>query len=165
VLFLDEPTIGLDVVSQKRVREFLRIYNQERRIVTLLTSHYMQDIEELCDRVLVIDHGKIFFDGPLAEIVDRFSSYKILSLTFEKEGMRDLSRFGEVTEQTPVSVQLKVPRAKVTDTCRRLLEACDVSDINVQEVPVEEVIRQLFGERQEDYRAGSLVAAEASQAN
>jgi ABC-2 type transport system ATP-binding protein len=125
----------------------------------------MQDIEELCDRVLVIDHGKIFFDGPLAEIVDRFSSYKILSLTFEKEGMRDLSRFGEVTEQTPVSVQLKVPRAKVTDTCRRLLEACDVSDINVQEVPVEEVIRQLFGERQEDYRAGSLVAAEASQAN
>jgi ABC-2 type transport system ATP-binding protein len=165
VLFLDEPTIGLDVVSQKRVREFLRVYNGEHRIVTLLTSHYMQDIEELCDRVLVIDHGKIFFDGPLAEIVDRFSSYKILSLTFEKEGMRDLSRFGEVTEQTPVSVQLKVPRAKVTDTCRRLLEACDVSDINVQEVPVEEVIRQLFGERQEDYRAGSLVAAEAPQAN
>jgi ABC-2 type transport system ATP-binding protein len=164
VLFLDEPTIGLDVVSQKRVREFLRIYNEEHHIVTLLTSHYMQDIEELCDRVLVIDHGKIFFDGPLAEIVDRFSSYKILSLTFEKGGMRDLSRFGEVTEQTPVSVQLKVPRAKVTDTCRRLLEACDVSDINVQEVPVEEVIRQLFGERQEDYRAGSLVGAKAAQA-
>ena len=67
VLFLDEPTIGLDVVSQKRVREFLRIYNEEHRIVTLLTSHYMQDIEELCHRVLVIDHGKIFFDGPLAE--------------------------------------------------------------------------------------------------
>src|SRR5450759_2069333 len=142
VLFLDEPTIGLDVVSQKRVREFLRFYNSEHRIVTLLTSHYMQDIEELCDRVLVIDHGKIFFDGPLAEIVDRFSSYKLLSLTFEKEGMRDLSGFGEITGQTPVSVQLKVPRAKVTETCRQLLEACDVSDINVQEVPVEEVIRQ-----------------------
>src|SRR3954465_5649933 len=91
VLFLDEPTIGLDVVSQKRVREFLRIYNQEHRIITMLTSHYMQDIEELCHRVLVIDHGKIFFDGPLAAIVDRFSSYKILSLTFEAEGTRDLS--------------------------------------------------------------------------
>jgi ABC-2 type transport system ATP-binding protein len=135
----------LDVVSQKRVREFLRIYNEEHRIVTLLTSHYMQDIEALCHRVLVIDHGKIFFDGPLAEIVDRFSRYKILSLTFEKEGTRDLSVFGEITEQTPVSVQLKVPRAKVTETCRKLLEACDVSDINVQEVPVEDVIRQLFG--------------------
>ncbi len=122
----------------------------------------MQDIEELCHRVLVIDHGKIFFDGPLEEIVDRFSGYKILSLTFEKEGKRDLSEFGEVTEQTPVSVQIKVPRAKVTETCRRLLEACDVSDINVQEVPVEEVIRQLFGERQEDYRAASLATTETA---
>jgi ABC-2 type transport system ATP-binding protein len=112
----------------------------------------------------VIDHGKIFFDGPLAEIVDRFSGYKILSLTFEKEATRDLSRFGEITEQTPVSVQLKVPRAKVTETCRRLLEACDVSDINVQEVPVEEVIRQLFGERREDYRAAELATADAAQA-
>jgi len=163
VLFLDEPTIGLDVVSQKRVREFLRIYNEEHNIVTLLTSHYMQDIEELCHRVLVIDHGKIFFDGPLAEIVDRFSGYKILSLTFEKEATRDLSRFGEVTEQTPVSVQLKVPRAKVTETCRELLEACDVSDINVQEVPVEEVIRQLFGERHESYRTADLATADAAQ--
>ena len=107
MLFLDEPTIGLDVVSQKRVREFLRIYNEEHRIVTLLTSHYMQDIEELCHRVLVIDHGKIFFDGPLAQIIDRFSGHKILSLTFAKEATRDLSEFGEVTEQTPVSVQLK----------------------------------------------------------
>jgi ABC-2 type transport system ATP-binding protein len=163
VLFLDEPTIGLDVVSQKRVREFLRIYNEQHHIVTLLTSHYMQDIEELCDRVLVIDHGRIFFDGPLTEIVDRFSSYKILSLTFETEALRDLSRFGEVTEQTPVSVQLKVPRAKVTETCRRVLETCDVSDINVQEVPVEEVIRQLFGERREEYNAASVGSAEAAQ--
>ncbi len=88
-----------------------------------------------------------------------------LSLTFEKEATRDLSRFGEITEQTPVSVQLKVPRAKVTETCRRLLEACDVSDINVQEVPVEEVIRQLFGERQEDYRAAELAIADAAQAS
>ena len=147
VLFLDEPTIGLDVVSQKRVRDFLRIYNEQHRIVTLLTSHYMQDIEELCERVIVIDHGKIFFDGPLTQIIDRFSGYKILSLTFDKAVTRDFARFGEVIEQTSVSVQLKVPRAKVTETCRELLEACDVSDISVQELPVEEVIRQLFGER------------------
>jgi ABC-2 type transport system ATP-binding protein len=147
VLFLDEPTIGLDVVSQKRVREFLRIYNEEHRIVTMLTSHYMQDIEELCHRVIIIDHGRIFFDGPLSDIIDRFSGAKILSLTFEKPVTQDFSQFGEVVEQTPVSVQLKVPRAKVTETCRKLLEACNVSDINVQELPVEEVIRQLFGER------------------
>ena len=162
VLFLDEPTIGLDVVSQQRVREFLRIYNEEHRIVTLLTSHYMQDIEELCHRVLVIDHGKIFFDGPLAAIVDRFSRHKILSLTFEKEETRDLCAFGEIIEQTPVSVQLKVPRAKVTETCRKLLEACDVSDINVQEVPVEDVIRQLFGETHENRPGSGVLAAEAA---
>src|SRR5216110_3420344 len=112
VLFLDEPTIGLDVVSQKRVREFLRLYNSEHRIVTMLTSHYMQDIEELCDRVIVIDHGKIFFDGPLDSIIDRFSGYKIISLTFETPGERDFSALGEAIQQTPLSVQIKVPRAR-----------------------------------------------------
>src|SRR5436190_467772 len=147
VLFLDEPTIGLDVVSQKRVREFLRLYNSEHRIVTMLTSHYMQDIEELCDRVIIIDHGKIFFDGALNSIIDRFSGYKIIGLTLRDVGERDFSSFGEVVAQTPVSVQLKVPRAKVTETCRKILENCAVIDINVQELPVEEVIRQLFGER------------------
>jgi ABC-2 type transport system ATP-binding protein len=158
VLFLDEPTIGLDVVSQKRVREFLRIYNEEHRIVTMLTSHYMQDIEELCPRVIIIDHGKIFFDGPLTSIIDRFSGYKILSLTFENRATRDFSEFGQVIEQTPVSVQLKVPRARVTETCRQLLEACSVSDINVQELPVEEVIRQLFGQRHESERVAATAA-------
>jgi ABC-2 type transport system ATP-binding protein len=158
VLFLDEPTIGLDVVSQKRVREFLRVYNKENRIVTLLTSHYMQDIEELTHRVLVIDHGKIFFDGPLDKIVDRFAIYKIVSLTFNASPNCDFSRFGELIEQTPMSVQLKVPRAKVTETTRELLQACDVIDINVQEVPVEEVIRQLFGSTRTPEVAASGVA-------
>src|SRR5678816_4054007 len=147
VLFLDKPTIGLDVVSQKRVREFLRIYNSENRIVTLLTSHYMQDIAELCDRVMIIDHGKIFFDGPLDDIIDRFSGYKIIRLTFADQAERDFTTYGEVIEQTPASVQLKVPRAQVTETARHLLEACDISDISVQEMPIEDVIRSLFGER------------------
>ncbi|MBA3544714.1 MAG: ATP-binding cassette domain-containing protein [Chthoniobacterales bacterium] len=159
VLFLDEPTIGLDVVSQKRVREFLRLYNQEHRIVTMLTSHYMQDIEELCHRVIIIDHGKIFFDGPLSQIIDRFSGHKIISLTFAEKQERDFKALGEVVEQTPVSVQLKVPRAKVTEVARQLLGACSVSDINVQELPVEDVIRQLFGERSAENRAAQQTPA------
>ncbi|MEO6872604.1 MAG: ABC transporter ATP-binding protein [Chthoniobacterales bacterium] len=158
VLFLDEPTIGLDVVSQQRVREFLRQYNSQHRIVTMLTSHYMQDIEELCDRVIVIDHGRIFFDGPLSDIIDRFSGHKIISLTFEEKQERDFTQFGEVIEQTPASVQLKVPRAKVTEVARQLLSACSVSDINVQELPVEDVIRQLFGEHSAERAAAALVA-------
>jgi ABC-2 type transport system ATP-binding protein len=157
VLFLDEPTIGLDVVSQKRVREFLRIYNSEHRIVTMLTSHYMQDIQELCDRVIIIDHGKIFFDGPLDRIIDRFSADKMIHLTFNEEAARDFSAFGQIVAQTPVSVQLKVPRAKVTETARRLLDACDVSDIEVQEMPIEDVIRQLFGERRDAVAAAVAV--------
>ena len=164
VLFLDEPTIGLDVVSQKRVREFLRVYNQEHRIVTMLTSHYMQDIQELCERVIIIDHGKIFFDGPLDAIIDRFSVAKIISLTFEDSAACDFGRFGDVIEQTPMSVQLKVPRAQVTDTARELLDNCRVKDINVHELPIEEVIRQLFGERSDlnDAAAAEAVAASAA---
>ena len=160
VLFLDEPTIGLDVVSQKRVREFLRLYNSEHKIVTMLTSHYMQDIEELCDRVIIIDHGKIFFDGPLNSIIDRFSGFKIISLTFAQPAERDFSALGEVLQQTPVSVQIKVPRAKVTETCREVLEECAVMDINVQELPVEEVIRQLFGQRQTSQKNAAAPAAD-----
>jgi len=148
VLFLDEPTIGLDVTSQKKVREFLQHYNSEHRIVTMLTSHYMQDIEALCHRVIIIDHGKIFFDGPLSEIIDRFATYKILRLTFEGPVDRNFSDSGEVIEQSAQTVTLKVPRAKVTDTCREVLAACKVTDISVQEVPVEEVIRQLFGNQE-----------------
>src|SRR6202158_2969105 len=162
VLFLDEPTIGPDVVRQKRARGFLRCNKEEHRIVPILTSYYMQDIEELCPRVIIIDHGKTFFDGPLTSIIDRFSGYKILSLTFENQAIRDFSEFGEVIEQTPVSVQLKVPRARVTETCRQLLDACSVSDINVQELPVEEVIRQLFGQRHESERVATAASAEAS---
>ena len=145
VLFLDEPTIGLDVISQKKVREFLRIYNAEHRIITMLTSHYMQDIEELCERVIIIDHGRIHYDGPLSQIIDRFATHKIICLVFEDHAERDLSAFGEVSEQTPDSVMLKVPRAKVAEVCRAVLGKFRVRDINVQEIPIEEVIRQVFG--------------------
>jgi ABC-2 type transport system ATP-binding protein len=146
VLFLDEPTIGLDVTSQKKVREFLRQYNAEHRIVTMLTSHYMQDIQELCARVIIIDHGRIFFDGPLTEIIDRFATHKIITLTLENGSSCDFVNLGEIVSQSPQSVSLKVPRAKVTETCRAVLAQCAPTDISVQELPVEEVIRQLFGE-------------------
>jgi len=83
VLFLDEPTIGLDVVSQKTVRQFLREYNSKNKTTILLTSHYMTDIQELCQRVIIIDHGTIFFDGRLSDIVDRFADSKLVTIRFE----------------------------------------------------------------------------------
>ncbi|XHR28715.1 MAG: ATP-binding cassette domain-containing protein [Chthoniobacteraceae bacterium] len=148
VLFLDEPTIGLDVGSAKKVREFLQQYNRDHRIVTMLTSHYMADIEALCPRVIIIDHGRIMFDGPLGTIVDRFSTHKMILFTFEAAAAREFSMFGEVTEQTPQTVLLKVPRAQVAETCRAVLARERVSDITVQELPIEEVIRRMFLESQ-----------------
>lgn len=144
VLFLDEPTIGLDVTSQKRVREFLKKHNKEAGVSILLTSHYMGDIEELCQRVIVIDHGKLFFDGPLSAIVDRFSAHKVLQLTFSQAVEGRFEEFGEVLERSPLSVRLRIVRARVAEVCREAFATWPVSDLAVTEPSVEDVIRQLF---------------------
>jgi ABC-2 type transport system ATP-binding protein len=147
VLFLDEPTIGLDVVSQKNVREFLRQYNARNRTTILLTSHYMNDIKELCERVIIIDRGTLFFDGRLSEIVDRFADSKLV--TIQCDGALDcssesLAKYGKVLEQTPGSIQLEVKRERVIQVCKALLDELKVTDIDIQEVPIEEVIRRIF---------------------
>ncbi len=147
VLFLDEPTIGLDVVSQKIVREFLREHNGRNRTTILLTSHYMNDIQELCRRVIIIDHGTIFFDGRLSEVVDRFADSKLVTIQCEGAAncsAEHLGRYGEVVERTPGTLQLKVKRERVIPVCKALLDELPVSDIDIQEVPIEEVIRRIF---------------------
>jgi ABC-2 type transport system ATP-binding protein len=147
ILYLDEPTIGLDVVSQKTVREFLRHHNSQRKTTILLTSHYMADIQALCKRVIIIDHGKIFFDGQLSEVLDRFADFKVVTIqteggkTFSNEA---LAKFGEVTEQIAGSIKFKVKRDRVIPVCKALLDELPVSDIDIQEVPIEDVIRQIF---------------------
>jgi ABC-2 type transport system ATP-binding protein len=147
VLFLDEPTIGLDVVSQKIIREFLRRHNATRRTTILLTSHYMTDIKELCRRVIIIDHGTIFFDGQLSEVLDRFADFKLVTIECS-EGANPteqrLSHYGEILERTSVRIKLKVKRDRVIAVCKALLDELPVRDIDIQEVPIEEVIRQLF---------------------
>lgn len=149
VLFLDEPTIGLDVTSQQKVRDFLRDYNREHRITTMLTSHYMGDIEALCERVIIIDHGKIFFDGPLARIVEKYAAHKHVELCFADANTRDLTPFGEVLESTLNTAKLKVERSRVSEVCREILTRFDIRDFSVQEPPIEDVIRQLFGDREQ----------------
>jgi ABC-2 type transport system ATP-binding protein len=144
VLFLDEPTIGLDVTSQQRVRDFLHDYNRDHGITTVLTSHYMGDIEALCPRVIIIDHGKIFFDGPLQQVITRFATHKLLGFTFADAAARDLTPFGEIVEQKAQFARLKVPRERVTEICREVLGRFPVTDLNVQEPDIEDVIRQLF---------------------
>jgi ABC-2 type transport system ATP-binding protein len=121
----------------------------------------MGDIEELCERVIIIDHGRIFFDGPLSTIVDKFAAYKVLSLTFSRETLGDFSRFGEVLEQTPLSVRLKIARTRAAEVCRDALGALPVADLAVQEPTVEEIIRQVFARGARDR---SLVNPEAEKA-
>ena len=147
VLFLDEPTLGLDVVSQKTVREFLRQHNRRQKTTILLTSHYMTDIEELCERVIIIDHGTIFFDGRLGEVLDRFADFKLITIqcdASEATSSASLEKYGAVVERTPASVQLKVKRERVIPVCKALLDELPVRDIDIQEVPIEDVIRQIF---------------------
>ncbi len=147
VLFLDEPTIGLDVVSQKTVREFLREHNAKQRTTILLTSHYMNDIQELCERVIIIDHGAIFFDGRLSEVVDRFADSKLVTIQCDGAAScsaEHLGRYGQVVEQTSSSIRLEVKRDRVIPVCKALLDELPVSDIDIQEVPIEEVIRRIF---------------------
>ncbi|MDB6111495.1 MAG: transporter [Pedosphaera sp.] len=147
VLFLDEPTIGLDVISQKTVREFLRDYNAKQKTTILLTSHYMADIQELCRRVIIIDHGTIFFDGLLSEIVDRFADSKLITIHCdgaEAHPKESLAKYGELVEQNADSIKLKVKRDRVIPVCKALLDDLPVSDIDIEEVPIEDVIRQIF---------------------
>jgi ABC-2 type transport system ATP-binding protein len=146
VLFLDEPTIGLDVVSQQTVREFLRSYNQTQKTTILLTSHYMADIQALCRRVIIIDHGSIFFDGQLDEVLDRFADFKMVTIQTSEGGgsASDLEKYGTVVERTSGTVKLKVKRERVIPVCKALLDELPVTDIDIQEVPIEDIIRQLF---------------------
>ncbi len=147
VLFLDEPTIGLDVTSQKTVRDFISRHNAEHKTTILLTSHYMADIQQLCKRVIIIDQGTLFFDGKLNEIVDRFADCKLITIQcgnadcYESE---NLARYGEVLEKTPGAITLKVKRDRVIPTCKALLDELPVTDIDIQEVPIEDVIRKIF---------------------
>jgi ABC-2 type transport system ATP-binding protein len=143
ILFLDEPTLGLDVTMQRRIRTFIRDYNRRHGSTVLLTSHYMADVEALCKRVIVIHHGKLLFDGDLADLVARFSPHKTIVVQFEN-GSPDLSAYAEVVEQHGVAVKLRVPKATTAAVTGRLLADLPITDLTVEDPPIEEVIEQVF---------------------
>jgi ABC-2 type transport system ATP-binding protein len=146
LLLLDEPTIGLDVVAQGAIQRCLRDYHTRRGVTTLLTSHYMRDVEALCDRVLVITHGTLVYDGPLAGIVERFSETKLVKLQFEGDAPEDLGRFGEVVRREGPWADVKVERAQVATVLAAILDRDSVADVSVEEPPLEEVISRVFEE-------------------
>jgi ABC-2 type transport system ATP-binding protein len=145
VLFLDEPTIGLDVTMQKRIRTFVAEYNQRHGATVLLTSHYMADVEALCKRVIVIHHGRILFDGALATLGNEFAAYKTIGVLLEN-GEAELDGYGEVISRDGDRAVLRVPKAETSRVAARLLSDHEVLDLTIEEPPIEDVIELVFAQ-------------------
>jgi ABC-2 type transport system ATP-binding protein len=147
VLFLDEPTIGLDVTAQRRIREFLLEYNRRYDATILLTSHYMADVEALCERVLVIDHGQIIFTGALHDLAARYHTHKTIVVTAGEHPLPEnghLAAFGEIVSRDDDGVSLRVRREEVTGVMARMLAELDVSDLTITDPPIEVAIERIF---------------------
>jgi len=145
VLFLDEPTIGLDVIAQHNIQQFLRFYQEQRQITILLTSHYMKDVAALCKRVVIVAGGLVQYDGSLAGIIDKFSGKKIVTLQFAAgDQPDDLSRLGTVLETNWPKVKIGVTRADVPRILADTLSRYAIEDVSVEDPPLEDVIADLF---------------------
>ena len=145
VLFLDEPTIGLDVVMQKNLRKFIKDYNERFKATIILTSHYMGDVEELCKRVIIINLGKIIYDGELKDIVKKYAKNKLLTILFHKNVERkQLEKFGEIKEYEPLKSKLAVPLEKSNQVAVKILEEYPVEDLNIEDPDIETIIRFIF---------------------
>jgi ABC-2 type transport system ATP-binding protein len=145
VLFLDEPTIGLDVVAQHRIQQFLRHYQRLRQITILLTSHYMKDVVALCRRVVIIAEGRIMYDGSLGGIIDRFSGQKIVTILFaDGQVPENVGRFGEVLSVEPPKARLRVRRQVIAEVLAKLLAEHTLEDVSVEDPPLEDVIAEVF---------------------
>ena len=150
VLFLDEPTIGLDVSMQAIVRDFVRAYNERFSATVILTSHYMDDVAALCPRVLVIDRGKLIYDGALGELVHRVRPDKRIVLRLSKPvALADLQALGTVIEHTGAQATVQVPQASLQTAVARALSQLPLRDFAVEDPPLEDVMRDLFAQNSE----------------
>lgn len=150
LIFLDEPTIGLDILSQKNIREFFKYYNQQEKATVVLTSHYMEDVENLCKRTIIINRGRLVYDGHLHRVNDVFAQTKVIRLQLSSPVDReDLAIFGQVKEHADFAVTLEVPRADVKECSKAILDQLPVVDFNIEDIPIEEGIALLY-QRQEE---------------
>jgi ABC-2 type transport system ATP-binding protein len=146
VLFLDEPTIGLDVAMQRRIRSFIATYNRRHHATILLSSHYMADVQALCRRVIVIHHGGILFDGELRALSDRFTSHKTIRVALEDPSVA-LDGYGEVIARDGDRVSIRVAKEDISLVAARLLNERPVTDVTIEDQPIEDVIEQVFASR------------------
>ncbi|MDB5077042.1 MAG: putative transporter, ATP-binding component [Chloroflexi bacterium] len=165
VLFLDEPTIGLDVNMQVRIREFVADYNRRYNATVMLTSHYMADVTALCNRIIVIDKGRIIFDGDLSRLVEQTAPAKIIRLQLSTPvTVEHLASYGHVHSFDGLNVELKVPRAETTRIAARLLAELPVADVTIEDPPIEEIIGQMFSQMRAEQRDQAAAGEPASVA-
>jgi ABC-2 type transport system ATP-binding protein len=158
VLFLDEPTIGLDVTMQVAIRQFIAEYNQRHGATVILTSHYMADVTALAKRIIVIDRGKLLYDGDLRQLVEQVAPYKLLSIVLrDVTSKAALSQYGEIEAMDGVKAILRVPRGQAADVAARLLTTIKLDDVLIEEPPVEDIIRQVFAESKAAREADSRI--------
>lgn len=144
VLYLDEPTIGLDVSMQRKIREFVAEYNARTGAAVMLTSHYMADIEALCQRVIVIHQGTLLYDGDLPGLVSRFSPHKTIAVEFGEPVTMRSDKYGEIINATDSRWEVRVPKSQTAAAASALLVDLPISDLTISEPPIEEVIEQVF---------------------
>jgi ABC-2 type transport system ATP-binding protein len=150
ILFLDEPTIGLDVVAQKNVRDFIKKYNVRKKTTILLTSHYMDDIRELCERVIIINHGKIAYDGSIDALISTYATYKVIRITTTAPIIgADIQKFGEVEECNNLQASIRVDRREVRDVSAHIISSdLPIADISIQEPAIDDIVRIIFGQKE-----------------
>jgi ABC-2 type transport system ATP-binding protein len=148
VLFLDEPTIGLDITGQARIREFLRDYNRLTGATILLTSHYMADVTALCERIIIIHHGELKYDGGIADLSRKIAPFKLIGVMLEETDSFDLSKYGKLVEneEDQEKFYIQVRANEVTGTTARMLSELPIHDITITDPPVEQVIERAFNE-------------------
>ena len=146
IVFLDEPTIGLDVVTQRKVREFIKEYNKKYNATVILTSHYMDDVKEICNRLIIINHGSLLFDGELRTFVQQYANHKILIPIFNsKVTKEELQRFGTVIEFEYPRAVITIPHERVSKIASELLANYEIDDLDINEPQLEDIIHSLFG--------------------
>lgn len=153
VLFLDEPTIGLDVTAQRRIREFLTEYNQRYGASIMLTSHYMADVEALCERVLVIHHGQMIFAGALSQLAERFHTYKTIVIKSGETPLpadEALASYGQLMSRANGTASIRVMRQDATSTVARILQELNVTDVSITDPPIEDAIERIFEAPQDE---------------
>jgi ABC-2 type transport system ATP-binding protein len=156
VIFLDEPTIGLDIISQRKIRDFLKYYNQQRKTTILLTSHYMNDIQDLCKRTVIINEGCIAYEGELAKVNESFSNRKIIKLKFpETTDSLLLQEFGTIRKSDGFNIELEVEKQLLKEYSKIILDRFTVSDFTIEDIPIEDGIALIYqkkaGEKVESF--------------